>query len=137
MTLPKNRRETTIPPPPRRRRDEHQGRGTQRRSRQKNHVSRRPTNQEYENKIQAFEEEIAQLRRDMARQQPLEPQPRDENPQSSGMNKIHLLLGGDPDNPIPPFTEEIMAARISRKFKLPTIKAYDGTGYPQLMYGRL
>ena len=54
-------------PPPRRRRDEHQGRGTQRRSRQKNHVSRRPTNQEYENKIQAFEEEIAQLRRDMAR----------------------------------------------------------------------
>ena len=136
MTLPKNRRETTIPSP-RRRRDEHQGRGTQCRSRQKNHESRRPTNQEYENKIRAFEKEIAQLRRDMARQQPPEPQPRDENPQRSGMNRIHLLPAGDPDNPIPPFTEEIMAARITRKFKLPTIKAYDGTGDPQLMYGRL
>ncbi|WOH00670.1 hypothetical protein DCAR_0520043 [Daucus carota subsp. sativus] len=37
---------------------------------------------------------------------------------------------GDPDNPVPPFTQEIMGARISRKFKLPTIKAYDGTGDP-------
>ncbi|XP_063936204.1 uncharacterized protein LOC135147248 [Daucus carota subsp. sativus] len=46
------------------------------------------------------------------------------------MNQIHLLPAGDPDNPVPPFTQEIMGARISRKFKLPTIKAYDGTGDP-------
>ena len=63
-----------------------------------------------------------------ATERPPEPQSRTENPQNSGMNIIHLLAAGDPDNPIPPFTEEIMAARISRKFKLPTIKAYDGTG---------
>ncbi|KAL8149298.1 hypothetical protein AgCh_006344 [Apium graveolens] len=37
---------------------------------------------------------------------------------------------GDPDDPTPPFTEEIMSAHISRKFKMPTIKAYDGTGDP-------
>ena len=41
-----------------------------------------------------------------------------------------LLPLGDPDNPTPPFTEEIMRAHISRKFKMPTIKAYDGTGDP-------
>nr|XP_017250817.1 PREDICTED: uncharacterized protein LOC108221449 [Daucus carota subsp. sativus] len=58
------------------------------------------------------------------------PEPKDENPRRSSMNQIHLLPAGDPDNPVPPFTEEIMAARISRKFKLPTIKAYDGTGDP-------
>ena len=37
---------------------------------------------------------------------------------------------GDPDNPTPPFTEEIMRAHISRKFKMPTIKEYDKTGDP-------
>ncbi|XP_063939715.1 uncharacterized protein LOC135148429 [Daucus carota subsp. sativus] len=46
------------------------------------------------------------------------------------MNQIHLLPAGDPDSPVPPFTQEIMGARISRKFKLPTIKAYDGMGDP-------
>ena len=40
----------------------------------------------------------------------------------------NLLPLGDPDDPTPPFTEEIMNAHISRKFKMPTIKAYDGTG---------
>ncbi|KAL8146597.1 hypothetical protein AgCh_004356 [Apium graveolens] len=42
----------------------------------------------------------------------------------------NLLPLGDPDDPTPPFTEEIMSAHISRKFKMPTIKAYDGTGDP-------
>ncbi|KAL8136230.1 hypothetical protein AgCh_010723 [Apium graveolens] len=37
---------------------------------------------------------------------------------------------GDPDDPNPQFTEEIMNAHILRKFKMPTIKAYDGTGDP-------
>ncbi|XP_017227520.1 uncharacterized protein LOC108203258 [Daucus carota subsp. sativus] len=46
------------------------------------------------------------------------------------MNQIQLLPAGDPDNPVPPFTEEIIGERISRKFKLPTIKAYDGMGDP-------
>lgn len=41
-----------------------------------------------------------------------------------------LLPLGDPDDLTPPFTETIMKARISRKFKMSTIKAYDGTGDP-------
>ncbi|KAK1366127.1 hypothetical protein POM88_041688 [Heracleum sosnowskyi] len=41
-----------------------------------------------------------------------------------------LLPLGDPDDPTPPFTQDIMKANISRKFKMPTIKAYDGTGDP-------
>ncbi|KAK1378105.1 hypothetical protein POM88_024849 [Heracleum sosnowskyi] len=41
-----------------------------------------------------------------------------------------LLPLGDPDDPTPPFTQDIMKATISRKFKMPTIKAYDGTGDP-------
>ncbi|KAL8103834.1 hypothetical protein AgCh_028144 [Apium graveolens] len=41
-----------------------------------------------------------------------------------------LLPLEDPDDPTPPFTEEIMNAHISRKFKMPIIKAYDGTGDP-------
>ena len=120
--------------PPRRRRDGNQSRGSQHNTRPNNPESRRPTDQEYEARIRAYEQEIAQLRRDRAahqtRQPPPEPRQRTENPQNSGMNRIHLLAAGDPENPIPPFTEEIMAARISRKFKLPTIKAYDGTGDP-------
>ncbi|KAL8103921.1 hypothetical protein AgCh_028212 [Apium graveolens] len=36
----------------------------------------------------------------------------------------------DPDDPNPPFTDKIMNAHISRKFKMPTIKAYDGTSDP-------
>ena len=118
--------------PPRRRRDGNQGRDSQHHTRQNNPESRGPTHQEYEARIRAFEQQIDQLRRDMAahqaRQQP--PEPRVETPQNTSMTRIHLLPPGDPDNPVPPFTEEIMAARISRKFKLPTIKAYDGTGDP-------
>ncbi|KAK1370584.1 hypothetical protein POM88_036676 [Heracleum sosnowskyi] len=41
-----------------------------------------------------------------------------------------LLPLGDPDDHTPPFTQDIMKANISMKFKMPTIKAYDGTGYP-------
>ncbi|KAL8117725.1 hypothetical protein AgCh_015558 [Apium graveolens] len=41
-----------------------------------------------------------------------------------------LLPLGDPDDLTPPFTEEIIYAHISRKFKIPTIKAYHGTGDP-------
>lgn len=118
--------------PPRRRRDGNQGRDSQHHTRQSNPESRGPTHQEYEARIRAFEQQIDQLRRDMAahqaRKQP--PEPRVETPQNTGMTRIHLLPPGDPDNPVPPFTEEIMAAKISRKFKLPTIKAYDGTGDP-------
>ena len=39
-------------------------------------------------------------------------------------------LLGDPDDPTPPFTDDIMKVYISRKFKMPNIKAYDGTGDP-------
>ncbi|KAK1373270.1 hypothetical protein POM88_029463 [Heracleum sosnowskyi] len=41
-----------------------------------------------------------------------------------------LLPLGDPDDPTPPFTQDIMKTAISRKFKMPSIKAYDGTGDP-------
>ncbi|XP_074337258.1 uncharacterized protein LOC141674448 [Apium graveolens] len=37
---------------------------------------------------------------------------------------------GDPDDLNPPFTDEIMNAHISKKFKMPIIKAYDGIGDP-------
>ena len=120
--------------PPRRRSDGNQSRGSHHHSRQNNLLSRRPMDQEYEARSRAFEEQVVQLMTDMAahqaRQQPPEPRSRPENPQHSGMNRIHLLAAGDLDNPIAPFTEEIMAARISKKFKLPTIKDYDGTGDP-------
>ena len=43
---------------------------------------------------------------------------------------IELVPLGDPDDPKPPFTEEIMNAHISRKFKMPIIKSFDGTGDP-------
>ena len=51
--------------PSRRRRDGDRGRGSQHHPRQNNPESRGPTNQEYENRIRTFEEQIAQLKRDM------------------------------------------------------------------------
>lgn len=42
-----------------------------------------------------------------------------------------LLPLGEPDDPTPPFTEEIMNTHILRKFKMLTIKAYDWTGDPE------
>ena len=42
----------------------------------------------------------------------------------------NFLPLGYHDDPTPPFTEEIMNVHISRKFKIPTIKSYDGTGDP-------
>ena len=68
------------------------------------------------------------MKREMANHQP--PEPRDENPHRSSMNQIHLLPAGDPNNPVPPYNEEIMCARIFKKFKLLIIKAYDGTVTP-------
>ncbi|XP_063941432.1 uncharacterized protein LOC135149610 [Daucus carota subsp. sativus] len=114
--------------PPQRRRDADPTRHCRHRHRQEANEPRGATNQAYEDRIRAYEEEIARLKRDQARLPP--PEPRDENPRQTIMNQIHLLPAGDPDNPVPPFTQEIMGARISQKFKLPTIKAYDGTGDP-------
>ena len=45
-------------------------------------------------------------------------------------NDLLPIKEGNPDDPTPPFTEEIMGTHISRKFKMPTIKAYDGSGDP-------
>ena len=39
-------------------------------------------------------------------------------------------LLGDSYYPTPPFTDNIMKVYVSRKFKMPTIKVYDGTGDP-------
>lgn len=39
-----------------------------------------------------------------------------------------MLALWDHDDPVPPFTVEIMISHVSRNFKMPTIKAYDGTG---------
>ena len=43
---------------------------------------------------------------------------------------IVLLPLGDPDDPTPPFTEGIMRANISRRFKMSVIKTYEGIGDP-------
>ncbi|KAK1397108.1 hypothetical protein POM88_006971 [Heracleum sosnowskyi] len=103
-------------------------------------------------RIRAHEAEIQKLKRSME----MEQQRRQTQPSNQGAGEIPLIdLGtpsrrqegarrteiprsdprvltqlGDPDDPIPPFTEEVMDAHVSRKFKMPTIKAYDGTGDP-------
>ncbi|KAL8091612.1 hypothetical protein AgCh_034025 [Apium graveolens] len=102
--------------------------------------------QEVQERIRAHEAEIQRLRRDLEAHQATRPQipPRGRNPPPvidlDGLvrrraviprtDPSNLLPLGDPDDPTPPFTEEIMNAHISRKFKMPTIKAYDGTGDP-------
>ncbi|XP_063948030.1 uncharacterized protein LOC135152126 [Daucus carota subsp. sativus] len=90
--------------PPRRRRDADPTRHRQRRHRQEANEPRGATNQAYEDRVRAYEEEIARLKRDQARLPP--PEPRDENPRQTVMNQIHLLPAGDPDNPVPPFTQK-------------------------------
>lgn len=42
----------------------------------------------------------------------------------------NLIPLKDYDDFTPPFTEEIMGASISSKFKMPNMKTYDGTGNP-------
>ncbi|KAL8109295.1 hypothetical protein AgCh_025408 [Apium graveolens] len=109
--------------------------------------STRGTNpQEVQERIRAHEAEIQRLKRDLEAHQaprPLLP-PRGRNPppvidlDGPSQRRVvvprtdpsTLLPLGDPDDPTPPFTEEIMNAHISRKFKMPTIKAYDGMGDP-------
>ncbi|KAL8103407.1 hypothetical protein AgCh_027832 [Apium graveolens] len=102
--------------------------------------------QEVQERIKAHEAEIQRLKRDLESHQNTRPPlpPRGRNPPPiidlDGLIQIrvvvpradpsNLLPLGDPDDPNPPFTEEIMNAHISRKFKMPTIKAYDGTGDP-------
>ncbi|KAL8108705.1 hypothetical protein AgCh_008657 [Apium graveolens] len=102
--------------------------------------------QEVQEKIRAHEAEIQRLRRDLEAYQATRPHipPRGRNPPPiidldgpvrrraavPRTDPSNLLPLGDPDDPTPPFTEEIMNAHISRKFKMPTIKAYDGTGDP-------
>ncbi|KAL8125842.1 hypothetical protein AgCh_013223 [Apium graveolens] len=102
--------------------------------------------QEVQERIRAHEAEIQRLRRDLEAHQATRPQipPRGRNPPPvinldgpvrrraalPRTDPSNLLPLGDPDDPTPPFTEEIMNAHISRKFKMPTIKAYDGTGDP-------
>ena len=140
--------------PMRIRRENNQGRNTQNDTRQINFDPWGTTTggqpmgtQDYMDRIWVFEEHIVQLRRDMMRREGRQKQPepqgweppfvdfqtpraRAEIPKKWGLNRIHLLHVGDPTNPISPFTEEIMVARISRKFKLITNKAHDKTGDP-------
>ncbi|KAL8105010.1 hypothetical protein AgCh_028972 [Apium graveolens] len=102
--------------------------------------------QKVQERIRAHEAEIQRLKCDLEAHQTTRPPlpPRGRNPppiidldgpiQSRAVvpkaDPNNLLPLGDPDDPTPPFTEEIMSARISRKFKMPTIKVYDGTGDP-------
>ncbi|KAK1391928.1 hypothetical protein POM88_010984 [Heracleum sosnowskyi] len=60
----------------------------------------------------------------------LDPPRRTKRAEAPKGDPTDLLPLGDPDDPTPPFTQDIMKANISRKFKMPTIKAYDGTGDP-------
>ncbi|KAL8148167.1 hypothetical protein AgCh_005499 [Apium graveolens] len=102
--------------------------------------------QEVQERIKAHEAEIQRLKRDLEAHQttrpPLPPRGKNLPPiiDLDGpiqrravvprVDQSNLLPLGDPDDPTPPFTEEIMNAHISRKFKMPIIKAYDGTGDP-------
>ncbi|KAL8154930.1 hypothetical protein AgCh_000334 [Apium graveolens] len=102
--------------------------------------------QKVQERINADEAEIQRLKRDLeAHQAPRLPlPPRGRNPPPiidldgpsqrravvPRADPSNLLPLGDPDDPTPSFTEEIMNAHISRKFKIPTIKAYDGAGDP-------
>lgn len=61
----------------------------------------------------------------------LEGTPRRRTVEMLRFDPNELLPLGNPDDPTPPFTEEIMNAHISRKFKMLTIKAYDGTRDPK------
>lgn len=108
-------------------------------------------------KIKAHEAEILRLKEDMAREQQMQNRPltvsteipfvdlerpprrhmRVDTPRGGGTraeilraDPKDLMTLGDPDDPTPPFTEEVMNVRISRRFKMPTIKTYDGTGEP-------
>ena len=112
--------------------------------------SRRPSGgvhhqQSYEERIRAHEQSIIQLRKDMERQRErrtlrrrtpslvnldLTPPRRRTANREPRADPTELMPLGDPDDPIPPFTEEIMNEPISRRFKMPTIKTYDGAGDP-------
>lgn len=54
----------------------------------------------------------------------LESAPRRREPPRADPSKLMAL--GDPYNPTPPVLYEIMSAHITMKFKMPTIKTYDG-----------
>ncbi|KAL8104641.1 hypothetical protein AgCh_028751 [Apium graveolens] len=102
--------------------------------------------QEVQEIIRAHEAVIQRLRHDLEVHQTTRPPipPRGRNPPPiidldgpvqrravvPKADPSNLLPLGDPEDPTPPFTEDIMNAHISRKFKMPTIKAYDGTGDP-------
>lgn len=43
---------------------------------------------------------------------------------------VLIPLPRDPDDPTPPFTDDIKNVHISRKFKISTIKVYDGMDEP-------
>ena len=90
-------------------------------------------------RIQAHESRIQKLKKDLERRQ-ASPPPRRELPpiielehtpkrrEPPRVDPSRLMALGGPDDPTPPFTEEIMNAPISRRFKMPTIKTYDGVG---------
>ena len=101
--------------------------------------------QTYEERIQAHEQSIIQLRKDMERQHErrtvrrrtpsvvdldFTPPRRRTVILDPRVDPTELMPLGDPDDPIPPFTDEIMNEHISRRFKMPNIKTYDGTGDP-------
>ncbi|KAK1393105.1 hypothetical protein POM88_012161 [Heracleum sosnowskyi] len=96
-------------------------------------------------KLAAHEAEVARLKKVLAEQEAaraknqaegipiinLDPPPRRTRRAEAPRGDPSILLPlGDPDDPTPPFTQDIMKTAISRKFKMPSIKAYDGTGDP-------
>ena len=96
-----------------------------------------------EERIRAHENQIIALKRDLQREEgrrgrrPSRYEPAQVTnvvappPVRSEVVRSEFLFPPvDFDNPIPPFTDDIMNERISRKFKLPAIKSYDGTGDP-------
>ena len=96
-----------------------------------------------EDKIASYEAELKELKKSLGRQETrptsrrealdvieLDGTPRERRKETPRADPTELLPLGDPDDPTPPFTDTIMNAHISRKFKMPTIKTYDGAGDP-------
>ncbi|KAK1367259.1 hypothetical protein POM88_042820 [Heracleum sosnowskyi] len=96
-------------------------------------------------KLAAHEAEVARLKKVLAEQEAARarnqtegipiinldpPSRRTKRAEAPRGDPSILLPLGDPDDPTPPFTQDIMKTAISRKFKMPSIKAYDGTGDP-------
>ncbi|KAK1361041.1 hypothetical protein POM88_045515 [Heracleum sosnowskyi] len=109
--------------------------------RRRSSQTNREQSQTTKERIATHEAEAARLKKLLAEEEAartqrvpvinLDPTPRRTKRAEAPRGDPSILLPlGDLDDPTPPFTQDIMKATISRKFKMQTINAYDGTGDP-------